>query len=68
MRNINDEDLVRILVVLIKFRIEAMEQVQEMETYVKKIGRERDHAGDGNLNTKEIAYEEYLHYESFQLN
>ncbi len=68
MRNINDEDLVRILVILIKFRIEAQEQVQEMETYVKKIGRERDHKGSGHMNTKEIAYEEYLHYESFQLN
>jgi hypothetical protein len=63
-----EDELVKLLTVLIKFRTEVLEQTDEMKLYVKQIGWERDRQRNDDVNTKEIAYVQYFSFETRQLN
>lgn len=68
MEDINEKDLARLLVILLRFRMQVLEQAREAESYVRGVGRTCEKIADADMNTKEIAYMEYLCYECAQLN
>lgn len=68
MDEINENDLARLLVILLRIRTEILEQAEEMELDLRGDSISPDKTSDASINTKEIAAVEYLCFECSQLN